>query len=1393
MNADDAVYLQRWIEARDTDGFREIVNRYARLVYAAGYRVLGNAADAEDVAQECFQTLAVAETTPCNYLGPWLHRVATNLALKRIRTDSRRRAREDRFAAERPKTEDIAWDDIYDFVDEAIAALDGKLREPIVAHYLEGYSQTEIAEALGIPRQTITNRIQKGIEEIRTTLRRRGVIVGGTSLGALFAAHFAEASALPKSLVAGLNKLALSGAKGVAGGVAASPFAALLGAKWTASIAASILVAGAALVTFAVVNLPAKEAAAPAGSAPITVSDAQPAPAVETQAVAGDIRNEPGTPIAYVSDTYGPGEVQGVVLDETGAPAVGVAVELTGPPDSYWRKQDKPFIRKWDVTDAEGRFVFDQLPAPHTNIQAPYVVHAYTNDGRASRTVDASPGWGLKEVELNLLPSAAIRGRLVNERGESVSGARIYPRFFDEGKWETWVRVTANVVQSSADGVFEVRHLPMDDYKLMVTSNDYATFESDEIRPGADPVEFVLSRGGSVVGKAVDVTDGSPAPDLTVLVRYREGDSSSLYPWNTAIATTDSDGVYRVDHLRPVPHETLLYHSIEDRYVYPDNGAERPRYEIVEGEETVAPPLDATLGGVLIGRVVDPDTGEGVAGVPVDLHVHGTLAPLPERAHMVTNDQGEFQYSGLPGGEHAVQIGGQTQYRKHVKTSAGEIVDEFEVPYPFHGAISGVVRDAFGNPAPGAIVRVASVSNLNIPPVYTGPDGRFAYTALNPDPDVVVHAFTNHYRSQLEKVDLRSESARTGVIFTLDAPRTASIRGSLVDASGRPISGQQLYVRRTDARHFGVTESTNSDRLGQFGLDRLTAGTYEFGQIGSERVDEPIQVTVAEGEAIESVRVVSAARDSEIAGRVVDRAGNPISQARIYGQGKFEFTNARGEFRITGLEQKAQSFSVDHYEYSSAYIRDVTPNASGIEVVLEPRGAVEGRVARADTGAPVSSFEIVHYKGRMGEPSPRAEWTQVNDADGKFSLIGLDAGEGSIFVRAKGLSPASRVVEVTPGETTSNIEIKLEKGAPVSGTVRNANGDPVTKAVIYLDDVPYHNALEGHLDVVRTNAKGAFTIENVPAETKFLAAFHPDYAVGGTPFVPGDDGVDIVLSRGGEVEGYVFVDGTPVRNGVVSMDTRYQRIRDEIQPDGAFEIKNVSAGEFFLTVTAADERGVQRRISQTVVIEPGATTTTEFNFPNATARIEGTVLERGEPVANAGVLVSIQTAAGRESAFGQTGPGGAYSFEAIPPGVATVTTHVVSSSGAETRVRHVQRELTANQTSRIDINVTGDAAVTGHVEAPEAATSVQVWALTGSVDVEIRGVLDLNKLGDQTAGRVRADADGSFRLTGLEPGGYTLMAFGLDLASAEPRFFGPVFHRATVSENAEPKIELVIR
>lgn len=185
----DPALLTQWFRRGDAEAFRALTVRYGCMVYASAMRVLGNPSDAEEVTQECFEKLARARRAPGEYLGPWLHRMAVNKAVDRRRSDARRHHREQQYEAERPPAGSPAWDDVYPLVDEAVTELPEPLRRAIVAHFLEGLTQEEIAQREGVARTTVTYRVKQGLDGMRASLRRKGIAVPAGLFSAMLGAR----------------------------------------------------------------------------------------------------------------------------------------------------------------------------------------------------------------------------------------------------------------------------------------------------------------------------------------------------------------------------------------------------------------------------------------------------------------------------------------------------------------------------------------------------------------------------------------------------------------------------------------------------------------------------------------------------------------------------------------------------------------------------------------------------------------------------------------------------------------------------------------------------------------------------------------------------------------------------------------------------------------------------------------------------------------------------------------------------------------------------------------------------------------------------------------------------------------------------------------------------
>jgi len=146
-------------------------------------RITGNTQDAEELTQECFFDLARHASQIRTSLAGWLHQAATNRALNRMRDERRRMIREReaeqrRLAlAEEQLTTDLSWNEIEPLVDKALSEIPEDLRAPVLMHYLEGVTQSDIATALGVHQSTVSRRLSDGLELLRVRLRKAGFVV----------------------------------------------------------------------------------------------------------------------------------------------------------------------------------------------------------------------------------------------------------------------------------------------------------------------------------------------------------------------------------------------------------------------------------------------------------------------------------------------------------------------------------------------------------------------------------------------------------------------------------------------------------------------------------------------------------------------------------------------------------------------------------------------------------------------------------------------------------------------------------------------------------------------------------------------------------------------------------------------------------------------------------------------------------------------------------------------------------------------------------------------------------------------------------------------------------------------------------------------------------------
>lgn len=182
------------LRERDEDAFSEVVQDYGARVYNLVLRLLGNPAEAEDVAQEVFVTVfkSIETFRGESRFSTWLLRIAANHSKNRLKYLALRVAEEhgeegpvDARAGDgghRPLQAHIDPPDaLYEaaelggLLERAIGALDEDQRLLVVLRDVEELSYDEIVEITGLPEGTVKSRLHRARVAIKERMERSGI------------------------------------------------------------------------------------------------------------------------------------------------------------------------------------------------------------------------------------------------------------------------------------------------------------------------------------------------------------------------------------------------------------------------------------------------------------------------------------------------------------------------------------------------------------------------------------------------------------------------------------------------------------------------------------------------------------------------------------------------------------------------------------------------------------------------------------------------------------------------------------------------------------------------------------------------------------------------------------------------------------------------------------------------------------------------------------------------------------------------------------------------------------------------------------------------------------------------------------------------------------------
>ncbi len=519
-------------------------------------------------------------------------------------------------------------------------------------------------------------------------------------------------------------------------------------------------------------------------------------------------------------------------------------------------------------------------------------------------------------------------------------------------------------------------------------------------------------------------------------------------------------------------------------------------------------------------------------------------------------------------------------------------------------------------------------------------------------------------------------------------------------------------------------------------------------------------------------------------------------------------TNARGAFKLTRLDPensyelsaKAVGFAAATQELVALQRRQTK---TGVTLTLRPGLTIEGVVVDSD-GKPVPSAVVsvrlapADRQGRVmvivagAQEGNVADPSAISDSDGKFSITDLSAGRYDLSAARRGFAstklPGIDLNDKQPRYDAGRIA--LEPGETIQGQVLDKSGAPVDAVEVRIAPADPIAAMRmrfqrGAEPDARTGPDGWFALEDRRrGETIDLSVSREGYVASGARGVqvPPPNPLTITLDASSKVSGRVVdLEGKPIVGATIGLQRtrsegfggrsmQFQMRNDESSDaEGKFLFDAVDPGTIALEASAP---GMQKKSMPSVEVPSGKDITDVAFVLEAGATLEGRVLSSdGQPVAGAEVG-AVEEGGERMMVRGMserspTDGDGRYRLESLIPG--TLSIEATSDSYPRT-VKSVELKPGLN---RLDLTFSGGLDVSGRVVDQNGA------AIVGAL-------VRLDAPGRFFGGpQAQSGSDGSFRLTGIAPGDYSL--------NASRAGFAPLDDEVPVRVEAAPVAGLLIK
>lgn len=758
-------------------------------------------------------------------------------------------------------------------------------------------------------------------------------------------------------------------------------------------------------------------------------------------------------------------------------------------------------------TDTDGNAELEDCPVGMATVQieAPGFV-------RVTKRYELMAGVNI--LEQTLVPGARIEGKVADDQGAPLIGARVdirpvVPSTGEDGD-EVWS------VLSREGGGFGCDTLPAGVVSVSATLAPYETVTLPKVTlPSPQTLSITLQRMAAVTGIVLG-PDKKPLAAASIRLA-----GSGIWPARATLS--DARGEFAFSTIPAGVYE--LSAARAELVSAPFEGVS------VEPGDEVKIELALGPGRVLKGAVREAASGRALAGAQVRV-AEDALTPAAQETH--SGADGGFELRGLrwieqrvhvalPGYVPIEMIWGPTDpplraallragsVRGRVEDGLGRAVADAELELVGQTATGSKLRlqnaaplmasasdpsqlRPSTPPAAGLSLDNLGVTQGAVPPIPVTPtgtagpapgtspgfrsavNGSFELTGIPAGEYRVVARRAGFVGSESAPFRLAAGAALEGVEIAL--AHGGTVAGRVFDRGRRPVG--QVHVSLTSGSEAPRSVLTDDGGNFEFAAVPLRA-TLIVQPIGQPQTLVDIAV---EPDSRKNLDITVDDNDASLRGRVLDTYGDPVAGARVRVEaasrtsrlGSSALSARDGTFELAGLPAPPYTVRAEHANFAPSPSVQVADASQPVQFTLDAGRPVAGTVVDRSTGEPIAGARLSLKRGGLSE---RVD----SDREGRFEFKRVSRGTFHLVAEAPGHLSASRAVEVE-GERRlpPDVEFELDPSGSLSGEVVDRIGKPIWNAEVAIGDPPEWAR------AVRTDHGGHFVLRDLPAGDALVTA-----------------------------------------------------------------------------------------------------------------------------------------------------------------------------------------------------------------------------------------------------------------------------------------------------------------